>query len=51
MAMNKYATYRIFQNNETGIIKKVLIDGEDNLEKVAQYENTEWTELDHDPED
>tara|TARA_R100000152_G_C6597373_1_gene55735 strand:- start:363 stop:512 length:150 start_codon:yes stop_codon:yes gene_type:complete len=48
--MEKYATYRIFENIKTGDIKKVLVK-DDNLEKIAQYETSDWKELDHDPED
>lgn len=50
--MEKYATYRLFKNETTGEIKKVLVSTEDGLEKVASYEdNSEWVELDKDPEE
>jgi hypothetical protein len=40
--MEKYGTYRIFKNKITGEIKTLLIDEEENLEKVA---SVEWVEI------
>lgn len=47
--MDKYATYRVFKNTQTGEIRRYLMDDEINneLEKIA--ESTEWEELDEDP--
>jgi hypothetical protein len=47
--MEKYGTYRIFQNKETGALKKILLEENTELEKVAS--NNIWRELEFDPED
>ena len=45
--MEKYATYRVFQNKETREIKRVLIDDEQDLEKTAS--ENKWIELEEEP--
>lgn len=47
--MEKYATYQVFENKNTGEIKKVPLDNTEGLEKLAQ--DSEWIELDYDPEE
>ena len=49
--MEKYATYRIFKNKQTGELKKIQLSEEDAITKVASLKDEKvWVELDHDPE-
>lgn len=45
--MEKYATYEVYRNKETGKIKKVPYEGEQI--KLAE-DNEVWEKLDKDPE-
>lgn len=44
--MEKYATYQVYENKDTGEIKRVPVTEE--MEKIS---SSEWKELDHDPQD
>jgi hypothetical protein len=48
--MEKYGTYRVFKNTDTGVIRKILIDqiSTEELEKLAS--NEKWEEMYSDPE-
>lgn len=46
--MEKYATYRIFKNEDTGEIKRVPHEQEDLMSKVSS--KSEWKEIYEDPE-
>jgi len=48
--MEKYGTYLIFKNTQTGEIKRLPVGTKlDDLVKTA--EANDWVELDHDPEE
>lgn len=48
--MEKYGTYRVFKNSETGeVIRKPLDLPKDDLEKLAS--SSQWVELEEDPQD
>ena len=47
MAMEKYATYRVFKHKTTGDIKRVALEEIENFEKTA---SNAWVEIDTDPE-
>lgn len=46
--MEKYGTYRIFKNTETGEIKRIPSSDEEGMEKAS---SAEWLEIFEDPED
>ena len=46
--MEKYSTYRVFKNKETGEIIRKAYEEIEELEKLAS--NEEWVELEKDPE-
>ena len=49
--MEKYATYRIFKNKQTGEIKRIQLSEENSMDKVASLKDEKaWVELDTDPE-
>ena len=49
--MEKYATYRIFKNKQTGEIKRIQLSEEDSMSKVAGLKDEKvWVELETDPE-
>ena len=51
MAMEKYATYRIFKNKQTGELKRILVSDEGSMNKVAGLKDENcWVELETDPE-
>ncbi|HNW88089.1 MAG TPA: hypothetical protein PKN48_00370 [Bacteroidales bacterium] len=47
--IEKYGTYRVFQNKETGALRKISLEEDKELEKVAS--DAIWKELEFDPED
>mgnify|MGYP003153808403 CR=1 FL=1 len=50
MSMEKYATYRVFKNKQTGEIKRVLVSEEETMDKIASLTNERvWVELESDP--
>jgi hypothetical protein len=48
MAMEKYATYKVFKHKTTGEIRRVPVEDKTELEKTAS--TTNWIELDVDPQ-
>jgi hypothetical protein len=47
MAMEKYATYKVFKHKTTGELRRVPLENTNELEKTASTD--EWIELDVDP--
>ena len=52
MTMNKYATYRVFKNKQTGEIVRVAHTSDDKeMTKVSELKDEKcWIEMDIDPE-
>lgn len=46
--MEKYSTYHVYKNKETGEIVRKVFEEAEELEKYASSEK--WEELDEDPE-
>ena len=53
MAMNKYATYRVFKHKQTGELVRVAhTNDETEMTKVADLKDERcWIEMDADPDD
>ncbi len=48
--MEKYGTYDVYKNKQTGEIKRVPVQGETSIEKIGEDESL-WEKLDNDPEE
>ena len=49
--MEKYGTYDVYKNKQTGELRRIPHTNDNMLEKSAGLNSDEWEKLNNDPED